>query len=87
MNNNAGVFYSAVKALKFSMSWKGEKSDAWENPQNWSCNKVPDEYTDVLINSTKPLKLNTNAAVRSIILYPGAHVTITSTNNLEVKGK
>lgn len=84
---NASTIYSPAKTLEFFMSWKGDTNDAWETPQNWSCNKVPDEFTDVLINSAKPVKLNSTAAVRSIILYPGAHLTITSTNNLNVKGK
>ncbi|RYE59633.1 MAG: hypothetical protein EOP48_00190 [Sphingobacteriales bacterium] len=87
ISNANGVFYSTVKTLKFSMSWKGDTSLSWEVPTNWSCNTVPDEYTDVIINSVKPVKLNSEAAVRSIILYPGANVTITSNNQLQVKGK
>jgi hypothetical protein len=73
--------------LKFAFSWKGLLSDAWENPLNWSCNQVPDEFTDVIINSTKPVKLNSNTAIRSITLYPQSHLTIAPGKVLEVKNK
>jgi hypothetical protein len=80
------VYYSVINTLKFSMTWKGTQSDSWETPANWSCNMLPDEFTDVLINTIMPVQLRSNAAVRSIVLYPGANLTISAPHNLEIKG-
>lgn len=87
ITNRNGTFYSAVNTLKFSMSWKGTQSTAWEEATNWSCNKIPDENTDVIINTTTPVKVNSNTAVRSITLYPGSNLTVLASKTLELKGK
>lgn len=85
----SGAENSDEQILKFQLVWSGTISTEWENPANWSCNKVPDGYTDVIINGGtlfNPI-VNSNAFVRSIIFGPTADwkvntpFTFTITNN------
>lgn len=78
-----GDVYSQEFVLKYTMTWLGAISAAWENPLNWSCNMVPNDKTDVVINSNttfEPLVI-TNTTVRSLTLNNGAHLNISSTAN------
>ena len=51
-------------------SWTGSVSTDWENSGNWSCGKVPDSNTDVILNSGTVV-LNSNVIIRSLKLNPG----------------
>ena len=75
--------YSEVFELKFSDSWTGAVSSAWENSANWTCAKVPDSNTDVMIN-TGTAVINTNVTIRSLKVSPGAAITINAGFNLTV---
>jgi hypothetical protein len=77
---------SEIFLLKFAVSWEGATSNAWENPLNWSCNSLPDMYTDVIINSGKTNypQVNSNVTVRSMRLQPGAAATVHSGFTLTV---
>lgn len=77
--------YSAVRNLKFVFSWQGNVSTAWENPLNWSCGKVPDEFADVKVTTDAPLILNTNVTVRSMTTAPGAAIIIRKNVMLKLK--
>jgi hypothetical protein len=79
------VSYSPEYVLRFIYTWKGTVSSNWEDPANWSCNRLPDEYIDVIVPQLPPLILNQNAQVRTIKLQEGAHLTIKGTAVLEVK--
>lgn len=73
-----GIENSEEQTLKFQLLWGGTISSEWENPANWSCNKVPDGYTDVIVNGTtlfNPI-VNSNAFVRSIAFGPTANWTV-----------
>lgn len=80
---------TAPQTLKFSVTWKGLTSAAWENPANWSCGVIPDGFTDVIIpTGSNPLPvINSNAACRSLMLKPGTSLTVGSGFNLDIKGK
>jgi hypothetical protein len=73
-----GIENSEEQTLKFQLVWSGTISSEWENPANWSCNKVPDGYTDVIVNGGtlfNPI-VNSNAFVRSIAFGPNADWTV-----------
>lgn len=62
-------------SLVFANNWTGSVNNAWENPANWACGSVPDANTDVVINSGS-VQVNANTAIRSLIINPGASVTV-----------
>jgi subtilisin-like proprotein convertase family protein len=66
---------SKVYTLAFTSVWNGSISDAWENAANWSCNAVPDENTDVVIQSGT-VSVNSGAICRSIKANLGSVVTV-----------
>jgi hypothetical protein len=66
---------SETYQLKFTNTWTGAVSNAWENPGNWSCGSVPDINTDVLINSGT-VNINANTSIRSISLSAGVTLTV-----------
>ncbi len=72
--------------LRFVAFWVGSVSNAWENPDNWYCGKLPDENCDVTIQcSYNPPVLSSHASCRSLVLMnkqslqvvPGYTLTIT----------
>jgi hypothetical protein len=69
---------SELFLLKFGMTWEGTEDEQWENPVNWSCGKLPDGNTDVVINPGKSNypKVNSNVTIRSLIMNPGASGTV-----------
>jgi len=76
--NNSDIFM-----LKFITVWTGAINSIWENPGNWSCGKVPDSNTDVIIN-TGTVLLNSNVTVRSLSVSPSVSFTINPPYNLTV---
>ena len=85
ITNNGIQSFTPERVLKFAFTWKGNISSAWENPLNWSCNKVPDEFTDVKVNTAIPVILNSATKIRSINLSPGSKLTLSKDALLEVK--
>lgn len=75
--------YSDVYTLKFVDYWIGTVSNAWENPQNWSCGSLPDGNTDVIIN-TGSVILNSVQSVRSISVSKSAAFNANSSGVLHV---
>jgi hypothetical protein len=72
-----------VYTLKFINAWTGAVDSAWEKGANWSCGTVPDNNTDVIINSGT-IVLNSNTSVRSLTVSPNASLTINAPYNLTV---
>lgn len=70
--------------IKFVNRWNGSASTAWEDPANWSCGTLPDSNTDVVINSGANIILNSNTTIRSLVISPGATLTIATGVNLTV---
>ena len=88
VTNNSNISYSDEYTLRFLLKWTGASDNAWENPANWSCNQVPDMYTDVIIDSglvNYPV-VNSNAACKSITVKPFTSVTVNSNYDLKIAG-
>lgn len=79
-----GNVLSIVFELRFINRWIGLVNNAWENPGNWSCGVLPDENTDVVINSGTVF-LSSNASVRSIQVSSGASFTVNDNYKLQTK--
>jgi uncharacterized repeat protein (TIGR03803 family) len=61
--------------LKFVNSWIGTSNTNWENPANWSCGSIPDNNTDVVIDSGGVV-VNSNVTVRSLKVATGVNFTV-----------
>jgi Metallo-peptidase family M12/Reprolysin family propeptide len=79
-----GITYSREFILKFGNTWLGMVSKAWENPLNWSCNTVPDDKTDVIINggTTFTAELSTVTTIRSLQMINVSDLSIKNGANL-----
>ncbi len=84
-----GNTFSAIYTLRFGNRWTGNLNNAWENPANWNCGVLPDDFTDVFINSglTMYPEVNTNTSCRNIKLQPGSSVLIKAGTTLTIKGR
>ncbi|MEP6675108.1 MAG: C25 family cysteine peptidase [Ferruginibacter sp.] len=83
----ATIYYSVETLLKFGMRWTGSVSTAWENPANWSCGSLPDQYTDVSIGAgtLNYPRVNTSVSCRSLKIAATAVVTVSTGANLTIK--
>ncbi|MEO7312658.1 MAG: M23 family metallopeptidase [Chitinophagaceae bacterium] len=80
-----GNTYSNALTLKFSSTWVGGASTAWENPSNWSCGNMPDANTDLVIQAgTFAPAVNSNVSCRSTTVKPGTTITVKSGFKLTV---
>jgi hypothetical protein len=70
--------------VKFVNVWVGSVSTAWETAENWSCGVLPDENTDVEINSGTVL-LSSNVAIRSIRVNPNSSFSVVENFTLSTK--
>ena len=61
--------------LCFVNEWTGTASNNWSNASNWSCGTMPDANTDVVISSGVVV-VDANVTVRSLLVLPGASVTV-----------
>ena len=83
-----GTVNSQTYTLRFSLTWDGSESTAWEDPDNWSCMVIPDGYTDVFVNtgvSNYP-EVTSNVECRKLDLRPGAAVLVNAGWELNVTG-
>ncbi len=72
-----------VYTLKVENTWTGDVNSAWENPANWSCGLVPDEFTDVIIASGTVI-VSANTTIRSLTVRNGASVIVSNGVNLTI---
>jgi hypothetical protein len=88
-SENDIVITGTVNVLKFIVTWKGDAGTAWNSAANWSCNYIPDGFTDVLVpgGTVYSPVISKDAAVHSLITYPGAVLTINPGIRLEIRGK
>lgn len=75
---------SLVNVLRFQNTWQGTFGSNWEIPQNWSCGRIPDSTTDVVIPAGSTLVISTNITVRSLTTGPGANITLAAGGNLTI---
>lgn len=73
-------------SIRFYNVWTGAVNNQWENPANWSCGTVPDTFTDVEIPSTATVVLNSNTAVATLAVSPGASLTVNTGFTLTLLG-
>lgn len=75
-----------ILTLKFASRWEGTKNNRWEEPENWSCGRVPDENTDVVIPAATPFGpvVGSNVACRSAQVNNGAAIKVLSGFNLSI---
>lgn len=64
--------------------WTGTISNAWEDPANWSSGTIPDENTDVIINSGT-VTVNSDIKVRSLRVNPNAVFSVSTGFTLTIK--
>jgi len=84
MGGNAGWSFNSACPLAVQVNkWTGAVSTAWENPQNWSLDVVPDANTDVVIEngiievrSSALCKTLTNSVGVNVIIKTGGKLTI-----------
>ena len=62
--------------LTFVNYFTGAVDGSWENPQNWSCNKIPDGNTNVIITCAKVVTVSSNAVCRSIVSKLNANLVV-----------
>ncbi len=79
VDGNAGPLIT----LRFSNTWTGAVSSAWEDPANWSCLTVPDANTNVVIN-TGPVVLSTSTTIRTLSIAAGVSFTVVAGANLTI---
>jgi carbohydrate binding protein with CBM6 domain/putative Ig domain-containing protein len=81
---NGSTAASQVATLKFTDTWTGAVSTAWEIGGNWSCGAVPDANSDVIINSGTAI-INSAVTIRTLTLNSGTtHLTVNSGHSLTV---
>ena len=67
--------------------WLGTISSAWNDPANWSCNRVPSAISSaIILPATNNPVITINAAAKEVILQPGSFLTLNSGYNLTVSG-
>jgi hypothetical protein len=79
----ADLSTSKVFYLQVTNQWTGAVNNLWENTGNWSCGKVPDASTDVILTSGT-ITVNSNASCHSLKMSTGAGVTVTPGFSLTV---
>ncbi len=72
--------------LKYGSIWTGAVDDNWFNIANWSCNKIPDGFTDVYVNAglANYPQLAANATCGALTLANGASLTVKSGYSLQI---
>lgn len=73
-----------VITLKFVNKWTGAANNDWHNPANWSCGKIPDAHSDVVINSGTVV-VNADGICRSLTIQHGVVFTLGAGYQVEVK--
>lgn len=58
-------------------------SGNWETLSNWSCNSLPDQYTNVIISSGE-VTINSDVVCNTLTVLPGASVVVSPGFNLTV---
>jgi hypothetical protein len=82
---NGNLYRCVINSITLSNSFllqvanlwtDGTNDHKWETPGNWSCNKVPDATTDVIINSGTATINSAGAVCRSIKLRVPANLSV-----------
>jgi YD repeat-containing protein len=89
ITTTGGIVFSDTYQFRIKATWQGSADTAWENPANWECSLVPDQYVDVTIPSGRANypSVNSTNAVNSLKLENGSVVIIKPTVVLDVKSR
>jgi len=83
------VMITANSFAQITSIWKGNTpghESQWECPSNWSNNRVPDEFTDVIIQVDisndyhYPVFNMSETEINSLRIWPGAYLHLKSGN-------
>jgi hypothetical protein len=88
------VFSTAFISGQHVIIWKGGtpgKEKSWDEPRNWYSNKVPDEFSNVIIKHAnnghfKMPEINGEVQIVSIQIFAKSYVTISDTGKLFIDG-
>jgi hypothetical protein len=88
---NDGYAFSYVlhqKCNTDTIVWLGKTDNIWLNNTNWSCSQLPGITSVVIIPSGMPRypTLLVSIEIKSLILQPGASVTINTPVQLKING-
>jgi len=72
-----------IYTLKFVNTWTGAVNSNWNTAGNWSCNAVPDAFTDAIVNSG-PVNVTADCSVRSVRVGAGVVFTVNPGINFTV---
>lgn len=75
---------SLVNVVRFQNVWSPTFGNFWEIAQNWSCGRIPDSSTDVVIPAGTSVTISTNITVRSLTAGIGSNITLAAGGNLTV---
>lgn len=82
------VDFTGGTLLNNTYQWVGNSSTAWTNPANWSSGIVPTVVNNVVIPANRPFSpVVANAVIahcKSIVINPGAIITVATGGNLKV---
>jgi Leucine-rich repeat (LRR) protein len=70
--------------IQFQNVWTGSIDQDWANPDNWSCNTVPDSNTNVTILGGI-IFLNSSTTIKSLTIKNNASLTISSSAHLTIR--
>lgn len=85
---------TAIISAQQVVTWKGGtpgKENCWTEPRNWDSNKVPDEFSHVVIkvrnngHFAMPI-IHTNVQIEAIEVHSKAYLTITEKGTLLLYG-
>ena len=66
-----------------TITWTGNVSTAWEDPNNWSCGIIPGSSSNVVINSGTII-IHSNVTINSLAINFGVNLTVGSGYSLTV---
>lgn len=79
-----GTHFSGHARIRPGNRWIGTISTSWTNPGNWTCGKIPDEGTFVII-AAGTVELTQNTTVKGIEVLPGATLVVRPGVQLTIK--
>lgn len=81
--------YSTITTISYAVEWTGQSDSLWTNSNNWVCGQIPDQYTDVVIPSSKPNypTVPSNITINSLKLENGSIVNLKAGVVITVKSK
>lgn len=82
--SNGYTQYGGETKVIFANKWDGSQSNNWEDTANWTCNSIPNEFTEVSILSGT-IQIQSNVTIRKLYVAPGATVTVMPGYRLTIK--